>query len=145
MKACDDRYADWQAMQQVIAAYNVVVSNRWKAYRKEKSAFAQLVLWLAGDRTDIMNDDGNPSQAPWVIRLRAAIRRVIAGEVPRYTLYRLAEARETEASMAHDTDVLPETDKDSVGDEARAPRSGAFETEPKYTAPAAEPVAEDEE
>lgn len=86
-KACEDRYADWQAMQQVLLAYNAVIGGRGADYKKESSQFAQLVQWLAGDREDIMNEDGNPSQAPWVVRLRAAVERVRSGDLPGYTMY----------------------------------------------------------
>lgn len=86
-KACDDRKQDWDAMQQVILAFNIVQRGDIRSYRKEKSVFAQLVRYIAGEQGDIMNDDGNASQAPWVLRLRAAIERVKAGDLPSYNLY----------------------------------------------------------
>lgn len=97
-KVRDETYADWQAMQQVLLAYNIVVGDRWKAYRKDKGAFAQLVQFLAGERQDIMNDDGNASQAAWVLRLRAAIERVKAGDLPGYNLYTPASPAEQEST-----------------------------------------------
>lgn len=87
-KACDDNYADWQAMQQVLLAYDIAVRGDMKPWKKEKSAFAQLVLYIAGERDDITNEDGNPSTAPWVVRLRAAVERVKASDLPLYNLYR---------------------------------------------------------
>lgn len=90
-KARDSAYTDWQAMQQVILAYNIVVGGRAQAFRKEKGQLAQLVQFIAGEREDIMNDEGNPSEAAFVIRLRAAIERVKAGDLPAYNLYRLGE------------------------------------------------------
>lgn len=86
-RARDNAYADWQAMQQVILAFNIATRGDTRPYRKEKGAFAQLVQYLAGEREDITNDDGNPSEAPWVMRLRAAIERVKAGQLPGYNLY----------------------------------------------------------
>ena len=86
-KACDDRKASWDAMQQVILAYNVVIRGDVRRYRKEKSVVGQLVRYIAGEQEDIMNDDGNPSLAPWVVRLRAAIERVKSGDIPVYCLY----------------------------------------------------------
>lgn len=86
-KARDVGYADWQAMQQVILAYRIVGSGSTKAYRKEKTAFARLIRWVDGQTEDIMNDDGNPSEEPFVNRLRAARARYQAGDLPRYNLY----------------------------------------------------------
>lgn len=96
-KACDDRKADWDAMQQVILAYNVVVRGDSARYRREKSVLGQLVRYITGEQEDIMNDDGNPSQAPGVLRLRAAIERVKAGDLPVYTLYTPSTGQEKEA------------------------------------------------
>jgi hypothetical protein len=86
-KACEDRKAAWDAMQQVILAYNIALRGETKPYRREKTALAQLVRYIAGEQEDIMNDDGNASQAPWVLRLRAAIERFKAGDLPEYNLY----------------------------------------------------------
>lgn len=74
-------------MQQVILAYNIAARGETKPYRKDNSLFGQLVRHIAGEQADIMNDDGNPSQAPYAIRIREAIARVIAGDLPRYNLY----------------------------------------------------------
>lgn len=93
-KACEDRKAEWDAMQQVILAYNIVMRGDTKPYRKDKTAFAQLVKYIAGEQDEMMNDEGNPSRAPWVMRLRAAIARVIAGDLPVYTLYRPQSGQE---------------------------------------------------
>lgn len=86
-KACDDRYADWQAMQQVILAYNIAGSGDTRAYRKEKSVLARLVLYISGESHDILNDEGNPNLSPWVVRIRRAIERFAAGDLPGYNLY----------------------------------------------------------
>jgi hypothetical protein len=80
-------YADWQAMQQVILAYNVCMTGDTTKYRKEKSQFAGLVQYINGDVEEMLNDDGNPSVAPFVVRLRAAIERFKAGDLPAYNLY----------------------------------------------------------
>ena len=86
-KACDERFQDWQAMQQVILAYNIAARGETKPYRKDKSLFGQLIRYIAGEQGDIMNDDGNSSQAPFTIRVRGAIERVIAGDLPGCNLY----------------------------------------------------------
>lgn len=90
-KAADSAYADWQAMQQVLLAWRVATAGEAavKRYRKDDGQFAQLVRVVAGEAEDIMNDDGNPARTPWVQRLRAAIERVKAGDLPAYTLYTL--------------------------------------------------------
>ncbi len=85
-KACEDNYADWQAMQQVLLALKVVVEGRTPAFKKEKSQFAQLVLIIAGEQVDFTTDDGVPARAPWVMRLRAAMERVKVGALPLYNL-----------------------------------------------------------
>lgn len=100
LKECDNVVADWQAMQQVILAYNIAARGGHAPYRKEKSAFAQLVLYIAGERDEILNDDGNASQAPWVLRLRAAIERFKAGDLPSYNLYRPVPPAAQEADHA---------------------------------------------
>lgn len=97
-KATTAAYTDWQAMQQVILAYNVVVGGRAGAFRKEESAFAQLVKLIAGEREDIMNDDGNPSQSVFVIRLRDAIERFKAGDLPVYNLVEPVRPAESEVT-----------------------------------------------
>jgi len=74
-------------MQQVLLAYRIALSGNIKGYRKDKGQFAQLVKVIAGEQADFMNEDGNPSQAAWVVRLRAAIERVKAGDLPSYNLY----------------------------------------------------------
>lgn len=86
-KVGDNIYADWQAMQQVLLAYRIVVIGDPKWFRKDEGQFGQLVHVLEGTASDFINDDGNASQAPWVIRLRAAIERVKAGDLPEYNLY----------------------------------------------------------
>lgn len=83
----DVEYLNWCAMQQVILAARVVDAGETKPYRKDKGIFAQLVQWLNGDREDIMNDDGNPNEGAFVVRLRAARARYLAGDLPRYNLY----------------------------------------------------------
>ena len=86
-KLCDDRYTDWQAMQQVLLAYKLALSGQAKRFRKSKTVFDQLVCYIAGEQEEIVNDDGNPNMNPWVIRLRAAIERVSSGDLPGYNLY----------------------------------------------------------
>lgn len=86
-KECDDTYADWQAMQQVLLAYSIVMQGRAKDYKKDKGQLAQLVRYIAGEQEDILNAEGNPSEAPWAARLRAAVARVVAADLPGYTLY----------------------------------------------------------
>jgi hypothetical protein len=86
-KARDNAYADWQAMQQVILAYNIVVGGRAKAFKKDDTQFGQLVQLINGDRDIFVNDDGNESRAPFIERLRAAIARFSAGDLPAYNLY----------------------------------------------------------
>lgn len=90
-KACEERYADWQAMQQVVLAYKVVVQGAAKRYRKDGGQLGQLVQLINGDREFIVNADGNPSEGPWVKRLLAAVERVKAGDLPRYNLVSLGE------------------------------------------------------
>lgn len=89
-KACEDRYADWQAMQQVLLAYSVVMRSvpaHKSYYRKGKDQFSQLVRYIAGDIDVMTNADGNPSVAPWTQRLLRAIARVREADLPGYTLY----------------------------------------------------------
>lgn len=93
-KACEDRYADWQAMQHVILAYNIVKQGKAKRYRKQKGQLAQLVLYIAGEQDAIMTAEGNVSVTPWVLRLMRAIERVKAGDVPGYTLYTIGGSTE---------------------------------------------------
>jgi hypothetical protein len=66
---CDDRYANWQAAQQVLLAARVVAQGpvALRRFRGEDGVFAQLVNVLAGDRSTI---DG---EAPFTRRLRAAL------------------------------------------------------------------------
>jgi hypothetical protein len=89
-KAADNAKADWDAMQQVILAYRIALRpGRNEGYRGDNSLFAQLVRYIRGQQEDIMNEDGNPHVGPWALRLRAAIARFIAGDLPRYNLYRI--------------------------------------------------------
>jgi hypothetical protein len=86
-KACEDRYSDWQAMQQVLLAYRVALRGDAPRYRKESSVFAQLVGYIAGDRESLDNKDGTASAAPFTKRILAAIDRVIVGGAAGYNLY----------------------------------------------------------
>lgn len=86
-KARDNAYLDWQAMQQVILAYNLVVAGKAGEFRKTDNALSSLVLYISGDAAEMLNDDGNPSRAPFVMRIRAAIERFKAGDLPAYNLY----------------------------------------------------------
>lgn len=83
-KACDDRYSDWQAMQQVLLAYRIAASGR---RIKEDNVFAQLIDLIGGHRENIMTKEGNPNVTPWVARLRSAMERVKSGVLPEYNLY----------------------------------------------------------
>ena len=93
-KACEDRKADWDAMQQVILAHGIAVRGATKPYRKGDTVFNQLVRYIAGEQDDITTKDGNPNVTPWVLRLRAAIERVKAGDLPGYNLYEPATGQE---------------------------------------------------
>lgn len=86
-KACEERKADWDAMQQVILAYNIAARGETKPYRKGDTLFNQLVRYIAGEQDDIVNGDGNPNMGPFAVRLRRAIDRVKAGDLPEYNLY----------------------------------------------------------
>lgn len=86
-KACDDRLADWAAMQQVLLAYRIVMDGRAKAYTKDKSLVGQLVLYIAGLKESLDNKDGTPSEAASTKRIVAAVARVVAGDLPGYNLY----------------------------------------------------------
>lgn len=86
-KVFDGIRADWDAMQQVILAARIVDRRDTRTYRKGKDAFSQLVRWMDGQQADIMNDDGNSHVGAFVVRLRAARERYIAGDLPRYNLY----------------------------------------------------------
>lgn len=94
-KACEEAYADWQAMQQVILAWRIASRSENLRPWRGGSVFDQLVLVIAGAQADITTAEGNVSQAPWVKRLRAALERAKAGDLPRYNLYRLQAAAET--------------------------------------------------
>lgn len=93
-KACDDRFADWQAMQQVILAARIARGDRvamFSGRRGDKSIIGQLVRVMLDEQADIMNEDGNPSEAPWAKRLRAAMARVRDEGLPGYNLYQWPE------------------------------------------------------
>ena len=87
----DDRYQDWQAMQQVLLAFLVLRSGDAAKIKRMKrdGQFGALLRYLSEDAPDIMNDEGNPSEAPWAKRLRAAVGRALAGDFPNYNLYGL--------------------------------------------------------
>ena len=74
-KACDDAYADWQAMQQVRLAAYVIAQNRSGDYRKDKSVFGQLVQLMAGDRESLDNKDGTAASAPFTRRILSALNK----------------------------------------------------------------------
>jgi|GEM_PF-2630640 len=97
-RACEDRYADWQAMQQALLAYNIALAGRTKPFRKDNGQLAQLVQFIAGEREFITNADGNPSEAPWVRRMLDAIERVKSGDLQGYNLYMPASADNQEAT-----------------------------------------------
>jgi hypothetical protein len=68
-KACDERYADWQAAQQVRLAALIVARGDAKNFRKDSSVFGQLVQVMGGLRETITNQDGLPSEAPFTRRV----------------------------------------------------------------------------
>jgi hypothetical protein len=74
--ACDEAYAKAQAKAQVLLALRILASDRREKtlinLRKETSAFAQLVLFLAGERATI---DG---KAPFTRRLLDTAARMRA-------------------------------------------------------------------
>jgi len=89
---CDDAYAEWQAMQQVLLAYRLLMAQTKLAQTKwwdrgDKTQFRQLMKYIAGEQQDIYNGDGLPAQDAWTKRLKAAINRVVAADLPRYNLY----------------------------------------------------------
>jgi hypothetical protein len=75
-KACDVAYVQWQARSQVMLAARIVANmtrDQRARWRKDSTIFGQLVAVLDSRQEDIMNEDGNPSQSPFVIRLREAL------------------------------------------------------------------------
>lgn len=82
-------YENWQAMQQVLLAYLIVTEGRAGAFKKDDTQFGQLVQLIAGAREKFVNKDGNESEAGFVIKLRAAIQHVVAGDLPAYNLYHI--------------------------------------------------------
>ena len=99
-KACDEEYANWQAFQQVYLAYKIVLLGDTKRFKGDKGQLAQLVRVIAGEQDDVMNDEGNRSEAPWVKRLRAALERFKAGDFPAYNLYEVPTSGATSLSEA---------------------------------------------
>lgn len=75
-------------MQQVILAFNIVKGGRSGAFKRDKGVFAQLVQYIAGDRTAITDSKGNASATKDVLLLMEAIDLVIAGDLPAYNLYK---------------------------------------------------------
>lgn len=74
-RECDDAYADWQADQQVLLAARIVAGGRGERFRKDSTAFGQLVQVLDGRRETITNGDGVEASAPFTRRLLAALER----------------------------------------------------------------------
>lgn len=144
-KACDEHFADWQAMQAVLLAYSIVVRDDGKPVRwwmKDRSPDAtldvQLAQYIAGERAELTNKEGNPSMSPFVKRVRKAIERVKAGDLPTYNQIKLPiMATHKEAHMPHPDDVAPETEQASTSGDERQPKEGAFESAPRF-APADE-------
>lgn len=95
--ACDaafkDIREDWDAMQQVILAYKIALRPGQHGYRGD-SLFDQLVRYIRGQQEDLTNKDGNPYASTWAMRIRAAIARFIAGDLPRYNLYQIPGLQE---------------------------------------------------
>jgi len=89
-RAADNAKADWDAMQQVILIHKIALREQetGKAQGfKDKNLFDQLVRVFRGTQEDLTTDDGNPNVGPWALRLRAAVARYHAGDVPVYNLY----------------------------------------------------------
>lgn len=96
-RAADDVKADWDAMQQVILVHRIVLREQelGKAQGfREKNLFDQLVRVFRGTQADLMSDDGNPNMGAWAIRLRAAVARYHARDIPAYNLYTAPRAEE---------------------------------------------------
>lgn len=90
-RVADDRYQDWQAMQQVLLAFMILRSGEEAKIKRMKrdGQFGALLRYMAEDAPDILNDEGNPAATPWANRLRAACARAVAGDLPNYNLYGL--------------------------------------------------------
>jgi len=74
-KACDDRYAQRQAEEQVKLAQRIVSQGRAKSF-KGSTMFDQLVQIVNGTKDIITNDEGNPSQSSWARRLTTALKQL---------------------------------------------------------------------
>ena len=88
--ACDtaatNAYTDWQAMQQVILAFNVVQEGR---RIKEDNFLARLIDYIGGHSRALLTKDGSHEDvSAWAMRTHAAIERFKAGDLPAYNLYR---------------------------------------------------------
>lgn len=85
-KAVDAIVADWGAMQQVILAFNIAQEGR---RIKQDNFLARLIDYIGGDSRELLTKDGShPDMSPWAVRVRAAIERAKAGDLPAYNLYR---------------------------------------------------------
>lgn len=85
-KACEEEFADWQAMQQVVLA-QLILAKHGKPM-KGKGMIEQLTQMFAGERETIVNNDGNESQTPFTQRLIRAYKRYQAeGPGPGWHLY----------------------------------------------------------
>lgn len=91
-KVSANRYADWQAMQQVILAYRLVVAGKMPAFMKDDSLMGQLVRLIGGKQAAIQNDDGTESRGAWTKRILAAVQRMKDGDLPAYNLYELPKS-----------------------------------------------------
>jgi hypothetical protein len=92
-KECSDRYADFQAAQQVALAHHVVREGRDKGFRKGKDVFSQLVQVILGERETITAGDGEASQAAFTRRIVAMIERYREEHPAEYPTGGLSDAR----------------------------------------------------
>ncbi len=83
-RAVEDIVRDWQAMQTVILAFNIASEGR---RINEDNFLAQLIDYISGHSRDLLNKDGNPAISADAMRVRAAIERFKAGDLPAYNLY----------------------------------------------------------
>lgn len=74
-KACDERYAEWQADQQVWLAHRIVQKGDGPRFRKDTTVFGQLVQVMAGERQTITNADGVEAQSAFTQRVLRALDR----------------------------------------------------------------------
>lgn len=82
-------------MQQVLLGFLVLRSGdtaKIKRLKGEDGQFCRLLRFMDGTADDIYNEEGNPSESPWVKRLRSAVQRAVEHDIPNYNLYGLRRA-----------------------------------------------------